>query len=256
MIKFNLDKILERDSISISYLSQLTGISRPSLTSISNNTSRSVNLDFLEKLMDTLGVELSELISEVSTILLADIYVKYHNSYEYYDIQIRDKDTDEIIFNNSLGLISKKQYIRETSELSESLGYGKTKQSDYDSYEQLYYLVCSPLKSLEERQTGNIDLLKLVDILGREQMNSFLVKLISEGSYLNQFDTEKLLTIGIASGSEFYFFGFSGNSIVPVPLNRTISKSELKKLPKLEISSFSRITDNHIYSVKNTSLKK
>lgn len=256
MIKFNLDKILERDSISISQLSQLTGISRPSLTSIANNTSRSVNLDFLENLMDTLDVELNELISEVSTVLLADISVKNHNNYEYYDICIKDKDTNEIIFNNSLGLLSKEQYNKETSDLYNSLDYVKQEPMYHseEDYGQIYYLVCSPLKTLEERQFENIDLLKLVNILGYEQMSSLLVKLISGGTYLKQFNTEKILTI-IPSGASFYFFGFSGNNIVPVPLNMTDSKNYLRKLPKLEISYFKRILEDGRINISKFSKK-
>ena len=52
MLKFNLDKILKDNNENISELSRETGLSRKTLTQLSNNDSKGIQLNTLQKLME------------------------------------------------------------------------------------------------------------------------------------------------------------------------------------------------------------
>lgn len=64
-MKNNLSKILDKDKLSVSKLSQETGISRTTLRPIYYQESFNVELDTLKKICDYLNCNLSELIDYV-----------------------------------------------------------------------------------------------------------------------------------------------------------------------------------------------
>ncbi|MEY8463303.1 helix-turn-helix domain-containing protein [Streptococcus merionis] len=66
MIKNNLKRILEQRGISINKLSNETGISRPTLTSLANNESQGIQFETLEKILVHLKVSLTDLFEIVT----------------------------------------------------------------------------------------------------------------------------------------------------------------------------------------------
>lgn len=95
MIKNNLKNILEQRGISINRLSNETGISRPTLTSLSNNESQGIQFETLEKLLIHLNVTLSELfdvklgknIFSFETVVTPSNIQKYEHADEFSDEQ-------------------------------------------------------------------------------------------------------------------------------------------------------------------------
>ncbi|NKC58975.1 helix-turn-helix transcriptional regulator [Vagococcus fluvialis] len=88
MLKFRLKEIMDERNITISELAKQTTVSRPSISAIYNGTSRSVNIDILEKIMNYLNVELTDLIIDEKTEFTIsyrsesnlDIYLKIESS--------------------------------------------------------------------------------------------------------------------------------------------------------------------------------
>lgn len=88
MLKFRLKEIMDERNITISELAKMTTVSRPSISAIYNGTSRSVNIDILEKIMNYLNVELTDLIIDEKTeftvsyksVSELDIYLKIENT--------------------------------------------------------------------------------------------------------------------------------------------------------------------------------
>ncbi|MFU2205316.1 helix-turn-helix domain-containing protein [Streptococcus pluranimalium] len=63
MIKINLKDLMKKNKISINKLSNETGLSRPTLTSLLNNESKGVQFDTLETLLDYFDVSLTDLLT-------------------------------------------------------------------------------------------------------------------------------------------------------------------------------------------------
>lgn len=62
MIKINLKELMEKNKISINKLSNETGLSRPTLTSLLNNDSKGVQFDTLETLLDYFNISIADLL--------------------------------------------------------------------------------------------------------------------------------------------------------------------------------------------------
>lgn len=235
MLKFTLDEVLDKKNISISHLSKITGISRPSLTAIYNNTSRSVNLDFLEEIIDKLDITLNDLIieKEIYPLTVYNTY-KYEDDYEYYNIKILDRETSIFIFDEDIGLISKELYLKKTSSLYKDLGYKKEDPIYHEFHEQLFYLVCNPTSdNFDDIVTGSAKLIELVNIIGPKQLYSLLTKIISKGPNMKRFNKELPLAIIPLTTGKTYFFGFSKNEIVQTPLEI----NDEKKYRKVEFQN-------------------
>lgn len=81
MLKLKLKSILEEENISINELSKLTGVNRSSLTQLVNNTSKMVQFDTLNKIMNVLRIDyIGELLETVpkGNVFLSD-YKKISN---------------------------------------------------------------------------------------------------------------------------------------------------------------------------------
>lgn len=64
MLIFKLKKIMDDKNITITELANLTGISRPSISAMYNNQSKSVNLEILSKVSEKLNVKYTDILVE------------------------------------------------------------------------------------------------------------------------------------------------------------------------------------------------
>ncbi|HEM3633803.1 TPA: helix-turn-helix transcriptional regulator [Streptococcus suis] len=93
MIKNNLKKILEQNGMSINKLSNETGISRPTLTSLANNESQGIQFDTLEKLLVYLKISINDLFDVITeknifsfqTLVTSSNIQKYEHADEEVD---------------------------------------------------------------------------------------------------------------------------------------------------------------------------
>lgn len=63
MIKFNLKELLEKHDKTRYWLSKETGIDKNALTKIYNNESKQIEIETINKILNALGEELTELIT-------------------------------------------------------------------------------------------------------------------------------------------------------------------------------------------------
>lgn len=95
MIKNNLKTILEQKGISINKLSNDTGISRPTITSLANNESQGIQFETLEKLLIHLNISLNDLFDVITdqVIFSFNTLVTSSNIQKY---EYSDEETDEL----------------------------------------------------------------------------------------------------------------------------------------------------------------
>lgn len=62
MIRFSLKETMARQKVSIQDLSDNTGLSRTTISNISNNLAQGIQLDTLDKILKYLGVTVTEII--------------------------------------------------------------------------------------------------------------------------------------------------------------------------------------------------
>lgn len=220
MIKFRLDKILEEKNMTISTLSKLTGISRPSLSAMSNNTSRSVNLDFLENIMSTLNIGLTDIVYEEENKLTIRYNLKNKKPWYVFSL-ISTNSKEEVIFENEVGFITQTEYNETTKEYYKILTSLEKKEVPWAQL-QSYNFVVNPIKysTEESRSTTSykkefMELLDFINILGKENMYKLLTALINDSLVNEKLNFEELLMIPTAFLGMFYFT-FDNNKVVPV----------------------------------------
>ncbi|MEG0285487.1 MAG: helix-turn-helix transcriptional regulator [Vagococcus sp.] len=235
MIKFRLDKILKEQNMSVSTLSKLTGISRPSLSAMSNNTSRSVNLDFLENIMSTLNVGLTDIIYEEENKITIRYNLKNKKPWYVFSL-IATNSKEEVIFENEVGFITQKEYNETTKEYYKSFTSLEKKEVPWGQL-QSYNFVVNPVKySTEEALSTTsyknefMELLNFINILGKENMYKLLTALINDSLVNEELDFEELLIIPTAFLGMFYFT-FDNNKVVPV----NNQNQNDKNYPKIEL---------------------
>lgn len=235
MIKFRLDKILKEQNMSISTLSKLTGISRPSLSAMSNNTSRSVNLDFLENIMSTLNVGLTDIIYEEENKITIRYNLKNKKPWYVFSL-IATNSKEEVIFENEVGFKTQKEYNETTNEYYKSFTSLEKKEVPWGQL-QSYNFVVNPVKySTEEALSTTsyknefMELLNFINILGKENMYKLLTALINDSLVNEELDFEELLIIPTAFLGMFYFT-FDNNKVVPV----NNQNQNDKNYPKIEL---------------------
>lgn len=235
MIKFRLDKILKEQNMSISTLSKLTGISRPSLSAMSNNTSRSVNLDFLENIMSTLNVGLTDIIYEEENKITIRYNLKNKKPWYVFSL-IATNSKEEVIFENEVGFKTQKEYNETTKEYYKSFTSLEKKEVPWGQL-QSYNFVVNPVKySTEEALSTTsyknefMELLNFINILGKENMYKLLTALINDSLVNEELDFEELLIIPTAFLGMFYFT-FDNNKVVPV----NNQNQNDKNYPKIEL---------------------
>lgn len=235
MIKFRLDKILKEQNMSVSTLSKLTGISRPSLSAMSNNTSRSVNLDFLENIMSTLNVGLTDIIYEEENKITIKYNLKNKKPWYVFSL-IATNSKEEVIFENEVGFITQKEYNETTKEYYKSFTSLEKKVVPWGQL-QSYNFVVNPVKYSTEESLATtsykkefMELLNFINILGKENMYKLLTALINDSLVNEELDFEELLIIPTAFLGMFYFT-FDNNKVVPV----NNQNQNDKNYPKIEL---------------------
>ncbi|WP_251424513.1 helix-turn-helix domain-containing protein [Veillonella agrestimuris] len=87
MIIFRLKEILAENGYSITFLSKVSGISRPTLTAIANNESKGVQLDTLDTICKYLNITINDLIIHIGFEFKASI-LEINNNTGYIKIRL------------------------------------------------------------------------------------------------------------------------------------------------------------------------
>lgn len=228
MIKFRLNEILKEKDMSISTLSQKTGISRPSLSSMSNNTSRSVNLDFLEKIMSVLDVELTDIIyEEINNINIFYKLIKEKFSYIFYILA--ETSNKKNIYEDNVTFISHKDYLedfgllkRENTLLPEIQSY-----SFASADSKIHNTMDSNSFALSIENSDSF--LVFLDTIGKNNTYKLLTTLINKSLVKEDLNFDEILTI--SDGKNLFYFTFDDKRAIPI--NNHVKNSE--KYPSISL---------------------
>lgn len=251
MIKINLKDLMDKESISINKLSNETGLSRPTLTSLMNNDSKGVQFDTLETLLDYFNVPITDL------LLVTDREIKF-----YFNENIASDDllsAEKTAFGR--GTDSEDGLV----ELKPSEGFPFDCQIiDTNEEYKPFFIMVSPVLNEEKILALNIGIF-------RHDENYENVRLSDVNRFLSRLNNEAIvnLTDSIVSNwlksyirlkpfkpffesmlmVEILIYGFKTR--VPVVIDIDCSHD----IPKLSYSTFmqnSKIKGDDIYSSKIT----
>ncbi|MDT2524933.1 MULTISPECIES: helix-turn-helix domain-containing protein [Enterococcus] len=231
MLKFNLKSILEEKDISISQLAKDTDISRPSISAIYNNTSKSVNIDFLDRIMKYLEVSLSELVIEEENIIAVHFYKTRTDNLPSCTLEIIESDNNMVLEN--ISLIPEQFYFEVLNNLYEIAKMDKKAKKANDDILYLFSEVDSMFDHNEMQ--------KFID--SSKALANFLKRIGSHNAYrlisrllVEAFDFEstnkneqEFIVIRTLNSEDVFLYTVEGHTILPL-LPETKRKKEFPSI--------------------------
>lgn len=237
MLHFNLKNILDDRDISVNKLSKETGISRPSVTAMYNNTSNSVNLEFLEKIMEYLNVELTDVIKDFSN-KVSITFIKTKKEPVFCNMVAFHND--DKIFDGEIGLIPNQYLLNLKTSLQDKKKLEANNLLDF-SYEDFYIFYAEPThlfslktEDTEKFQTNNVRLKFLFLILGAQNINRLILRFLVEILEMSSTkDREEYMFVKTPI-KETFMYSIDGKTVIPL----TTSKEKVidEKPPYMKIN--------------------
>ncbi|KRK99330.1 helix-turn-helix domain-containing protein [Companilactobacillus futsaii] len=179
MLKFNLDKILKDNNENISELSRETGLSRKTLTQLSNNDSKGIQLNTLQKLMEHFDLPVESFFINIDNTYAS--IIKFDNDKTTIPVDINlDIDKNNLLL---LQLVS-------------------DENNDNKLYYHSYPIILSFLNGENSAKIFGISIFELLDFndqqykaLADETKNEVLKELKRINKILSKFSKEQLFVL-------------------------------------------------------------
>ncbi|EHQ8839741.1 helix-turn-helix domain-containing protein [Enterococcus faecalis] len=235
MLIFNLKQIMDEKDITISKLAKETGISRPSITAMYNNESKSINIEFLDKIMKYLDVNLYELVKDVNQTIRIQFSKKTKLT-----ISLSAYLNDDILFDGCLDFVPDTFIKKFQQSLYKKAG--QENQNVKKPNEDVLYLLANSedLFSVDSERIKNYEeqnkrFANLISKIGKKNSYKLIQRLLVEMLELESMDPSKaeITIVRIIDGSLFVFL-MEGKTINVVS---KFDQDDSKNLPKVIIEN-------------------
>lgn len=246
LLIFELQSILDDKNITVSELSKATNISRPSINAMCNNTSKSVNIEFLEKIMKYLNVGLTDLIKDFEDTVNMTFFKrkKGKSTKKTRDIcRVNAYHNEKKVFEGEVGILLS-EFIDNFNDM-----YKKKENVSYPNENEVtdaasYVLIAEPTMiinntSLSQGQREfateqRSNLTALFSLLGEQNTERFIIRFLMEISELNRENDKPVVITVRVPQYKTYVYTLDGTALISLTAHK--NKANNYASPRMRIN--------------------